>query len=367
MTWVMLAGGLAVMVAGAEILVRGASRLAAASGISPLVIGLTVVAYGTSAPEMAVSVQAAFAGGAGADIAVGNVVGSNIFNVLFILGVSSILAPLVVAQQLVRLDVPVMIATSALALLLAADGALGRMDGMLLIAGLLAYTVFAVRQGRKEANKAVKDEYAREYGKAPRGAAQAALNVALVAGGLVLLVVGSGWFVQGSVALARSLGVSELVIGLTVVAAGTSMPEAATSVIASLKGERDIAVGNVVGSNIFNVLAVLGTSAAVAPGGIGVAPSALAFDMPVMIAVAFACLPIFFTGYTITRGEGWLFLGYYAAYTVYLILAATQHDATTIFGRAMLYFVTPLTLVTLGIGVYRHARRSSPVTGRCDT
>ena len=355
MTLGLLLGGLVLLIIGAEALVRGASRLAAAVGISPLIIGLTVVAFGTSSPEMAVSVQSAFSGQSGADIALGNVVGSNIFNVLFILGLSAAIAPLVVNQQLVRFDVPLMIVVSGALLLMALDGKINRLDGLLLFAGIVAYTAFAIYQGRKE-SKAVEEEYAQEFGEKPKGAGQVALNLALVLAGLALLVLGSNWFVGGSINLARAFGVSELVIGLTIVAAGTSMPEVATSVMASLKGERDIAVGNVVGSNIFNILAVLGLSSLVAPDGVNVALAALDFDIPVMIAVAIACLPIFFTGYNIARWEGFVFLGYYVAYSAYLILASAEHDALPAFSSVMFYFVIPITALTLGITAYRSWR-----------
>jgi len=351
----MAVGGLAVLTVGAEVLVRGAARLAVAVGISPLVIGLTVVAFGTSSPELAVSVQSALAGRAGADIAIGNVIGSNIFNVLLILGLSAVVAPLIVSQQLVRVDVPLMIGVSVVFLLMALDGRIGRVDGAMLFAGLIAYTVFAIYQGRKE-SRAVEEEYAREFGQKPRGVGQIVLNSVFVVVGLALLVLGSNWFVEGSIALARAFGVSELVIGLTIVAAGTSMPEVATSVMASFKGERDIAVGNVVGSNIFNILSVLGLASLVAPAGLTVAPAAFDFDIPVMIAVAIACLPIFFTGYTIARWEGFVFLGYYVAYASYLLLAANQHDALPLFSNVMLYFVIPLTALTLVITVYRSWR-----------
>jgi cation:H+ antiporter len=351
MTFFWLATGLVVLVAGAEALVRGASRAARALGISPLVIGLTVVAYGTSSPELAVSVGSSIEGQA--DIAVGNVVGSNIFNVLFILGISALITPLAVSRQLVRLDVPIMIVVSGLALLLSNDGCFSRFDGVALSAGIVAYTLFLLRQGRKEAGGA---GAAPSQGRETATASRWAVNAVLIVAGLVLLVMGARWLVKGAVDIARDLGVSELVTGLTIVAAGTSLPEVATSIVAAIRGERDIAVGNVVGSNIFNILAVLGLSGIVAPDGLPVSAAVLRFDIPVMIAVAVACMPIFFTGYRIARWEGALFLGYYAAYTLYLVLAATKHDALPVFSTAMMVFVIPLTVVTLAIVTFRALR-----------
>ncbi len=350
----MLVGGLVILVLGAEWLVRGASRLALALGISPLVIGLTIVAFGTSAPELAVSVQSAYtagsAAGAGADIALGNVVGSNIANILLILGLSALVAPLVVNQQLIRLDVPLMIGLSFLLYGLALDGSISPLEGGLMALGLAAYIVFLIYQARKENNKKVEEEYAQEFGAgAPRTAKDYVVDGGLIVLGLILLVLGARWLVDAAVNIALALGVSKLVVGLTIVAVGTSLPEIATSVMASIKGERDIAVGNVVGSNIFNILSVLGISALVAPQGIPVNPAALAFDIPVMIAVAVACFPIFFTGLVIARWEGALFLGYYVAYTAYLVLTSTQHQALPLFNATMLWFVLPLTAITLMI------------------
>ena len=358
----LLVGGLITLVIGAEMLVRGASRLAAALGIPPLVIGLTVVAFGTSSPEMAVSVQSALSGQV--DIAVGNVVGSNIFNVLFILGLSAVIVPLIVAQQLVRLDVPLMIGVSALVWVLSLNGFLERWEGILLFAGIIAYTGFQIIQSRREKDEAVTAEYEMEYAPhEPRTGQRMLLNGAMAVGGLVLLVFGARWFVDGAVQLARGLGMSELIIGLTIVAAGTSMPEVATSLVAAIRGERDIAVGNVVGSNIFNILAVLGLTAIVAPEGVPVASGMLTIDMPFMIAVAVACLPIFLTGHTIARWEGFVFLGYYAAYTIYLILDATNHPTVTQYSNFMLLFVAPLTVITLIVSLGREVRRrrSRPV------
>lgn len=342
--------GLVLLILGAESLVRGASRVAALLGVSPLVIGLTVVAFGTSSPELVVSIQSSMIGQS--DIALGNIVGSNIFNVLFILGISAIIAPLTVSQQLVRLDVPIMILVSILTLIFSYSGKISSIEGIILFLGVVSYTGFLIFQSRREG--VVQQEYIREFGihneNKMRGVT---VNVIFIAGGLLLLVIGSRWFLNGAVFLARSFGISEFVIGLTLVAAGTSLPEVATSIVAAIRGERDIAVGNVVGSNIFNILAVLGLSAVFAPGGINVSSSALHFDIPVMIAVAVACLPIFFTGNVIARWEGLLFFGYYSAYVAYLIIGSKHHDILPIFSYVMLVFVIPLTILTLVIVTIR--------------
>jgi cation:H+ antiporter len=351
-TALLFAIGLVALIGGAELLVRGASRLALALGISPLVIGLTVVAYGTSSPEVAVSVGAALSGKV--DLAVGNVVGSNIFNVLFILGVAALITPLVVAQQLIRQEVPLMIGVSLLLLVFAADSVLSYVEAGILFAGIVVYTVFVVRQSRAETSAAVKQEYDAEFsGRRQAGRGSTLINVGLVVAGLALLVIGSGWLVDGAIAFARHFGISEAVIGLTIVAAGTSLPEVASSIIAALRGERDIAVGNVIGSNIFNILGCLGLSGLVAAAPLTIAPSILAFDLPVMLAVAVACLPIFMTGATVARWEGGVFLAYYVAYTAYLILATAQHDSLPLYSSVMIGFVVPLTVITLTVVAVR--------------
>jgi cation:H+ antiporter len=375
MTALLFIIGLVLLVVGAELLVRGAARLAAALGISPLAIGLTVVAYGTSAPELAVSLIATLDGQA--DIALGNVVGSNIFNVLFILGVSAMVAPLVVSRQLVRLDVPVMVGVSIAMMLLSLDGRIGRIEGVLLVTAIAGYTAFLLRHSRRSGSSGAAEETRTiDDGPAPAEPAAAAGergsndapgrrtkaiigDVGLVLLGLALLVLGSRWLVDGAVAAAQALGVNELVIGLTIIAAGTSLPELATSVLATLRGERDIAVGNVIGSNIYNILAILGLSAVIADGGVAVAPAALTFDIPVMTAVAVACLPIFFTGHRIERWEGALFLGYYIAYTGYLVLSASEHAALPVYGLVMLGFVVPITAMGLGVVAWREWRGRS--------
>ncbi len=312
-----------------------------------------MVALGTSSPETAVSVGSALGGQP--DVGVGNVVGSNIFNVLFILGVSALVAPLVVSGRLVRIHAPLMVGVSVLLLVLSLDGNLGRLDGLLLFGGVIAYTLFAIWESRREPAE-VSAAYEQEYGSGLRGQ-RIAVQVGFVVAGLAMLVVGSRWLVDGAVAIASAVGVSELIIGLTVVAAGTSLPEVATSVLAALRGEREIAVGNVVGSCLFNILAVLGLTSLVAPQGLNVAPAAISFDIPVMIATAVACLPIFFTGHRINRWEGLLFLGYYVAYVLYLFLDATRHEALPAFSFVMLAFVIPLTGITLAVVAARSLQR----------
>jgi len=352
MLW-MFVGGLAALIAGAELLVRGASRMALSFGISPLVVGLTIVAFGTSTPEVAVSVGAALDGRT--DIAVGNVVGSNIFNVLFILGLSALITPLVVNAQIIRQEVPIMIGASLLLLAFGLDGTLSLLESSCLLVLLVAYTMFLVLQSRRE-SQATRCEFDAAQ---PRSGWDAhwAMQLLLVVAGLILLVVGSHGLVQAANAFAKALGVSDLVIGLTIVAAGTSMPEVATSVMAAIRSERDIAIGNVVGSNIFNILGCLGLTGLVAPSSIALPPSVLNFDIWVMLAVAFACLPVIVSGREIARWEGAVFLAYYAAYTAYLILAAQAHDALLGFSTAMMGFVVPLTIVTVIVVMVRPAAR----------
>ena len=343
--------GLALLLVGAEILVRGASRLATASGISPLVVGLTVVAFGTSAPELAITLQSTLAGQS--DLALGNVVGSNIANVLLILGLAALISPLTVAPQILRLDIPVMIAVSGLLLILALDQTISHVDGAVLVAGLLLYTGFTIVQSRK-AGARLQAEFAAEYGAPRRQALKTTLaQIGLVVCGLALLTLGARWLVDGAITFATWMGVSELIIGLTIVAVGTSLPEIAASVVASLRGERDIAIGNVVGSCIFNILSVMGISSLLAPTGIGVPTAALSFDLPVMVAVAVASLPIAFHRAAIMRWEGALFVGYYVAYTLYLVLNATKHAALPLFSAIMWAFVLPLTAITLLVIVAR--------------
>jgi cation:H+ antiporter len=356
---VMIVSGLMLLVAGAQALVRGSSKLALALGISPLVVGLTIVAFGTSAPELAVSIQSSLAGKS--PIVLGNVLGSNIYNVLFILGMCATITPLAVAPQLIRLDVPIMIVCAAGLPLLCLDHRLSRGEGIGLLGALLLYTVFTVRQSRREQRK-IAESYAGQMGPAARGDRRFWIHGLFIGAGLGLLGLGSDLLVKGAVAIAQAMNVSEAVIGMTVVTIGTTAPELSACIVAALRGERDIAVGNIVGSNIFNVLAVLGAGALVAPAGIEVPDRMLEFGMPVMAVVCFSCLPVFFAGQAIRRWEGILFLVYFAIYATYLVLEEVGDSRLLTFRNAVLGFVAPLTVLTLAVSVTREvrARRKKP-------
>lgn len=330
--------GVVLLVGGGELLVRGASSLATRAGLSSLVVGLTVVAAATSAPELAVTVGAVLDGET--DLAIGNVVGSNIANVLVILGFSALVAPLVVRKVLVRMDIPFLIGLSLLTLGFALDGRIGRVEGAVLLAVLLAHSVLAVVISRRTTGDGDDGQATRTHG--------VLVSILLVAAGVGLLVLGARVLVTGAVNIASALGVSGLVVGLTVVALGTSLPELATSVIATLRGERDMAVGNIVGSCIFNLGMVLGLPALIAPdGGLEIPAPALALDLPLMIAAAVALAPVAFTGYRVGRREGGLFLLLYAAYVGFVVLDATGHDALEGFTTMMILFVLPLVALTL--------------------
>lgn len=367
-TALLFCGGLIALIIGAEALVRGASRLAFSFGISPLVIGLTVVAFGTSAPETTVSVGAVLSGRT--DIAVGNVVGSNILNILLILGISALITPMIVNAQIIRQEVPILLGATLLLVVFSLDGAVALHEASLLFMLLIVYTIFLIRQSRTQTAE-TNAEYAADITPANAGGWDAhwVVQVLLVLAGLALLILGSDWMVTAAVTFARSMGVSDVIVGLTIVAAGTSLPEVAASVTAAIRGERDIAVGNVVGSNVFNIFACVGVSgivAALSPGTNGVltiAPSIVAFDMWVMLATALACLPVFFTGREIARWEGAVFLGYYVAYVSYLILDATGHDQLENYSNIMLSFVVPLTIITLAVTTFGRSRQDVSQSG----
>jgi cation:H+ antiporter len=337
-------------VIGAELSVRAAVGLATILKIRPLFIGLTVVALGSSAPQMAVSLQASF--NASTDIAVGSVVGGNIFNVLVILGLCALIIPLRVTRQLVRLEIPVMIAASALVVGLSWNGELDALDGAILLLGLLIYLSIVVRQSAQslpQRKSAQVDQ--------PRSVGPLLIRLGVLLGGLGLLVFGGHLLVGASVVIALDLGLSERVIGLTVIAVSTSLPALTTSVIAAFRGERDIAVGNVIGSNLFNLLGVLGVTALVAPMPLSVSPNALSFDLPVMLGVAALCLPLFYSGYRITRVEGLLLLALYLAYGLHIVSFTTGMPLADKLERLMVHFILPLLAAFILFSTFRAWRR----------
>jgi cation:H+ antiporter len=313
-------GGLVVIVVGAELVLRGASRIAAWLGLQPIVIGLTVVALGTSAPELAVGITAAVEG-RGA-LAVGNIAGTNIVNILLILGLSAALRPMPLRMLSIRLDVPSMIGAAVVVFLFALDGLLSRGEGILLLTGALIYTVTLVRMSKRESAD-VKREIADEYGSEALGVrsgwVSAAWSLVLFITGLALTVLGADLLVVGAVSIAQGLGVSDAIIGLTIVAIGTSMPELATTVVATLKDERDVAIGNLIGSSISNLFVILGVTCLVSPSSIEVSADVLWIDLPLCVAVAVACLPVFRSGQMVSRREGSVFVLAYLIYLAVLI------------------------------------------------
>jgi cation:H+ antiporter len=359
-TIVFLVAGFALLLLGAEWLVRGASSIATRLGIAPIVIGLTVVAFGTSAPEFAVSIGASVAGNA--DVSLGNVVGSNVANILLILGVSAVFGGLTIEQRLIRIDIPLLSVISFIALGLALNGSFGRIEGAVFFVGLLVYTGWLIRNARRE-SKAVEAEYASEVAslEGPVVRSPFFVQVLFVVAGLTLLVVGAQLLVNSATDIASALGVSDLVIGLTVIAVGTSLPELATSVMAAIRGQRDIAVGNVVGSNLFNLLGVLGASAAISKNGVSVADAALRLDIPVMIAATIVLIPICWNGFQIKRWEGILLAAFYFAYVAYLILESGESTVLETY-RTMLLIVVPVVMLAFGAagvqGWRRHRRRA---------
>ncbi len=360
MAWMItayLVGGLIVLIAGAEILVSSAARLATSLGISSLIVGLTVVAFGTSSPELAVSVVSAYKGQAA--IAIGNVVGSNIANIAAILGLVSVLSPFTVPRQIVRIEMPIMIGASALLWLMSLNGVVHRWEGLVLVLGLFGYIAFQVFMSRRgEPLPAI------ELPSAPlplprrsRIGDHPLTCLCLGAVGLLMLTYGSRWFVQGAVDFSLLLGVDERVVGLTVVAVGTSLPELATSIVAAIRKERDIAVGNVVGSNIFNIMAVLGCTALLAPTpGLTVASELLRIDIPFMFFLALASALVCYTESKVSRWEGAIFLLYYSAYIGYLALSAVTSRVLQQYEFVLLFVVAPLTAVAFGISFLKEAK-----------
>jgi cation:H+ antiporter len=334
--------GILLLFGGGELFVAGAVALSLLLGIPQIVIGLTVVSMGTSAPELFVSLLSTLQGGTGGDaIAVSNVVGSNIFNVMVVLGASAAVIPLRVQSRLVRRDVPLLLGVSMATWGMASGGRITWVAGLALITGLVINLVWEVRSAREEPSEAGEDLDT-------DGASPAPQALIKLAAGLGLLVWGSQLLVKGAIAAAQGLGVSETVIGLTIVSAGTSMPELVTSLVAAYRGKADLAIGNVVGSNLLNQLVILGVCG-LASGGSGllVDPVMLSRDFPIMVATTLACLPIFWTGGVITRLEGWILLGLYGLYLVEQILTNIGSAMSDEYRLVVLVAVIPLILVFL--------------------
>ena len=357
----LILGGLVLLVLGGELMVKGAGSLARRLGMSPLVVGLTVVSVATSAPELAVTVDSVLAGAP--ELAVGNVIGSNTANVLLIIGAGALMAALSVQRQLLRFDLPVMIGLSVVLLLLSLDGSLGLLDGVILLAAFVTFMVSTVALGRRAAAREAAVDAEGEGEEAP---APVWVSVAFVAVGVAALVIGAQLLVSGAVSIASGLGVSELIIGLTIVALGTSLPELAATVAAVRRGEVDIAVGNVVGSNVANMGLVLGLPAVMSPAGLPVPPSSVALDLPLMIAAALALGTVAFTGHTVERLEGGVFVALYVAYLGYMVLASSEHDALRGFSLVMVAFVLPLLIVVGAVTVWQEVQLRRGAQGRLE-
>jgi cation:H+ antiporter len=356
--FLLLTFSLIALIISAEVLVRGGAGLARTLGVPPLVAGLTVVAFVTSAPQMTIAVRTILAGSA--DLVPGMVVGSNIFAVLFTLALAASVAPLVVTHRFVRFEVPAVVAASLLLLVLALDGSLGPVDGIALVIGLVVFTpmlvLHALQDTEEEEEPAAPnpdqpDRRGRvwtKYGKAHR----ILYDLCLIAFGLLLLILGTGWLVDAAAAIAPRFGMSDTVASLTLVAACACLPGVATSIQATLRGEPELAVGAVLGSCAFNILAVAGLAALLAPTPIAVPPALLGFDMLIMTAVAAACLPLLFTGNRIEPWQGAIFFAFYVGYVFYLVMATANH-AIDGWRLAMLAFVLPLTVLTFAVIVWR--------------
>jgi cation:H+ antiporter len=313
--------GLAILVVGAELVVRGTTKLAMTVGISPLILGLTVVSIGTSAPELAVGITASLEGAPA--IAVANIAGTNVLNLLFILGLAALLRPVPLHLRILKLELPTIVAAAALMTLLAwDDGVLTTSDGLVLLLGAIGYTVLLVRESRREGRQA-REQYAEAFEETPVptervGRLRLGYGLLLVVA-LALTIYGADLMVDGAVELARSWRISEALIGLTIVAIGTSAPELATTLVATVRNERDVAVGNLIGSSIYNILFILGVTCVVLPGDLPVDADLLTFDIPLMAGVAVLCVPVFVSGRSISRIEGAIFVSIYLAYLAYLI------------------------------------------------
>ena len=357
MTIVQFILGLVGLIAGAELFLKAVDRFGLKWGVSPLIMGLTVVAFATGAPELAISIKAAFSGSA--DLVLGNIIGSNIANILLILGITAIISPINITRRVIRIDVPIVITISVAVYLMSLDGGLSTVDGVILLMGFLAYSYFTFVQIKNNSDEEDEDE-AFQYDLSPDDLAKGTVfyikNGGLLISGLALIVLGSNWMVDSAVIIARILGLSELVIGLTIISIGTSLPEVATSLSAARKGKADIAVANVMGSTLYNVLLTLALTLIIAPNVLAVSKDAITLDLPFMVLVSMACIPIFVAGFNLTRVDGALFLGYYVTYLTYLVLNAINSPIVSAMQGIILYAAIPLTLLYMFWRIYVHRK-----------
>ncbi len=355
MVLLIFVAGLIALIGGAELFLRGVDRFGVKWRVSPLIMGLTVVAFATGAPELAISIQAAMTGSA--DLVLGNIIGSNIANILLILGISALIKPLVVKLRVVRVDVPIVISASVLLYVIAMDGALTTLDGVWLLLGLIAYSIFTFFQIKKERSenkqKENLDERAQEL---LTGWKFYVKNIGFLLIGLGLIVQGSDWMVDSAVKIATILGLSELVIGLTIVSIGTSLPEIATSIATIRRGDTDMAVANVMGSNLYNILLTLGLTVVIAPNVLDVSAAAINLDLPFMVIVTLACIPIFIAGLDITKFDGAILLFYYSAYITYLVLDALNHPLEEPVWNGMIWGVIPATVFYMIWRMIKHRK-----------
>ena len=313
--------GLLVLIWGAEMLTRSGVILARRLGIAPIIIGLTVVALGTSAPELAVGIDAALTGNGA--LAVGNIAGTNTVNILLILGISALLRPLALQRDTLTLDLPAMLVAGLLMLALTVDGGLSRLDGGVLLTAGVVYTILVVRSARRSRRLVQADVPLKEESTGGPEERRTMASLAQLAAGILLVVVSANWLVTGAVGLAKLWGVSDAFIGLTIVAIGTSAPELVTTVMSTLRGERDVAIGNLIGSSVYNICVILGVTCLVPEAGIPVPRELIWVDIPIMATVALVCVPVFFSGRAVSRTEGGLFVVAYAGYLGGLILTRT--------------------------------------------
>ncbi len=349
--------GLVALIAGAELFLKAVDHFGLKWGISPLIMGLTVVAFATGAPELAISIKAAASGSA--DLVLGNIIGSNVANILLILGITSLIAPINITRRIIKIDVPIVIVVSIVLMILSFDGKLTTIDGVILLAGFIAYSIYTyihIQRSKEEETEQI-FEYEKTMDELAKGNWFYIKNGGMLLIGLVMIVLGSNWMVESAVEIATILGLSELVIGLTIVSIGTSLPEVATSLSAARKGNADIAVANVLGSNLYNVLLTLGLTLIIAPNVLDVSAKAISLDLPFMVAVSIACIPIFIAGFNLTRMDGFIFLFYYLSYLTYLVLDAVSSTFVPTIELAMLWIIVPATVFYMIWRIYLYRKQ----------